>query len=88
LKIVKLNIEMKTCLRNNQNGQALLIVLLGMAVVLTLVLSIVSRSVTDVSITKRDEESLRAFSAAEAGVEQALLVGTGTSGGFAESNSR
>lgn len=58
------------------SGQALLLVLLSMAVVLTIVLSILSRSVTDVAVTTRDEEALRAFSAAEAGVERALIVGT------------
>ena len=69
-----------------ESGQALLIVLLGMAVVLTLVLSIVSRSINDVSITKKDEDSLRAFSAAEAGIEQ-MLVGGPTTSEFPESNS-
>ena len=59
-----------------QSGQALLIVLLGMAVVLTMVLSVVSRSVTDIQLTTRDDEALRAFSAAEAGIEQALIIGT------------
>jgi len=59
----------------NQSGQALLLVVLGMAVVLTLVLSIATRSVTDISVTTQDEESLRAFSAAEAGVEQILVGG-------------
>lgn len=58
------------------SGQALLVVLLGMAVVLTMVLSVVSRSVTDIQLTTRDDEALRAFSAAEAGVEQALIVGS------------
>lgn len=57
------------------SGQALLIVLLSMAVVLTIVLSILSRSITDVTLTTREEEALRAFSAAEAGVEQALIAG-------------
>ena len=61
------------------SGQALLLVLLVLAVVLTLVLSVVSRSITDVSLTTRDEESLRAFSAAEAGVER-MIVGGGGSG--------
>jgi hypothetical protein len=61
----------------HSSGQALLIVLLTMAVVLTIVLSILSRSITDIKVTSQDEESLRAFSAAEAGVEQALVVGTG-----------
>ena len=65
----------------NQSGQALIIILLAMSVVLTLVLSSVSRSVTDIRITTEEEESLRAFSAAEAGVEKALLELTST-GGF------
>jgi hypothetical protein len=61
---------------SNSKGQALLLVLLSMAVILTIVLSILSRSITDVAITTRSEESLRAFSAAEAGVERALIVGS------------
>src|SRR3990167_6562612 len=62
-------------LSKSVSGQALLLVLLGMAVVLTIVLSILSRSVTDVAVTAREEQALRAFSAAEAGVERALIVG-------------
>lgn len=65
----------------HQKGQALLIVLLSMAVILTVVLSILSRSVTDIAQTSRSEESIRAFSAAEAGVEQALIRAS-TSGQF------
>jgi len=65
--------------RINQKGQALLIVLLTMAVILTVVLSVISRSVTDISVTTLDEEALRAFSAAEAGVERALIVGSDVS---------
>jgi type II secretory pathway pseudopilin PulG len=69
---------MKTLLplRFRQSGQAILIVLLIMAVILTVALSVISRSVTDISVTSLDEEALRAFSAAEAGVERALIVGT------------
>ena len=63
--------------KSSRSGQALLLVLLSMAVVLTVVLSILSRSITDVSVTTREEEALRAFSAAEAGVEQSLVIGTG-----------
>lgn len=55
-----------------ESGQALLLVLLSIGVILTVALSVVSRSITDVSTTTKDEESLRAFSAAEAGVEQVL----------------
>lgn len=54
------------------SGQALLIILLIMAVVLTISLSVVSRSVTDITVSKKEEDSARAFSAAEAGVEQVL----------------
>jgi len=68
------------------SGQALLLVLLSMAVVLTVVLSILARSVTDISITTQDEESLRAFSAAEAGVEKALLAGSSQTGTVGEAN--
>lgn len=67
--------------KHNSQGQALLIVLLVMALVLTVVLSVASRSVTEISITTLEKDALRAFSAAEAGVEQALLnptVGTFT----------
>lgn len=55
-------------------GQALLIVLLTMSVILTVVLSVVSRSITDITITSYEEESQRAFDAAEAGVERSLLT--------------
>lgn len=65
-------------MRTLQKGQALLIVLLIMTVTLTVVLSIVSRSVTDLSVTTLEEDALRAFSAAEAGIEESLLSGTGT----------
>jgi hypothetical protein len=64
-----------------QEGQALLIVVLIMAVALVIVLSVASRSTTDVSKTTYDENALRAFSAAEAGVEEALLKNTGTGNG-------
>ncbi|OGM11455.1 hypothetical protein A2Z22_00190 [Candidatus Woesebacteria bacterium RBG_16_34_12] len=63
-----------------QKGQALLIILLVLSVVLTVSLSIVSRSVTDIKITSNEEESVRALSAAEAGVEQALKTGVSTGG--------
>lgn len=56
-----------------QNGQTLLIVLLAMTTIITISLSVVSRSISDVAVTTETEESLRAFSAAEAGVEEALI---------------
>jgi hypothetical protein len=39
------------------------------------VLFILSRSITDVSVSSKSEEAVRAFSAAEAGIEQALVTG-------------
>src|SRR3989344_4955557 len=63
-----------------EKGQTLLIILLILAVVLTIALSVASRSVTDVNISTKEEEAARAFSAAEAGIEQGLIGGptTGT----------
>lgn len=60
------------------SGQALLIILLVMAVGLTIALSIVSRSVTDIRISREQEESARAFSVAEAGIEESLRAGSAT----------
>ncbi len=60
--------------QKNQKGQALIIILLIMSVLLTVVLSVVSRSITEVGVTSYEENALRAFSAAEAGVERALLA--------------
>ncbi|MFZ5366308.1 MAG: hypothetical protein ACOZBZ_03350 [Patescibacteria group bacterium] len=65
-------------------GQALLIILLVMAVALTIGLSVISRSITDIKISQQTEEAARAFSAAEAGIEEALVAGTSGSGTFAE----
>lgn len=71
-------------LLRKSSGQALLIVLLIMAVGLTIGLSVISRSVTDIKISQQTEEAARAFSAAEAGIESALLIGESTSGSFPE----
>jgi Tfp pilus assembly protein PilX len=62
-------------MRKNEKGQALVLVLLSLSVVLTIVLFILSRTVTDISISSSQEASVRAFSAAEAGVEKALVTG-------------
>jgi len=59
-----------------EKGQALLIVLITMAIALTVVLSILSRSILDVGVSEGEKEALRAFSAAEAGLEKALIVGS------------
>lgn len=56
----------------NENGQALLIVVLVMVVALTVALSVASRSITNLRIATDQENSQAAFSAAEAGIEQIL----------------
>ena len=61
------------------SGQALVLVLLALAVVLTIVLFILSRSIVDISTSSSGSSAVSAFSAAEAGVEQALVIGVGGS---------
>jgi len=55
-----------------ENGQALLIMVLVMTVALTIGLAVISRSLTDIKISRQEEQSARVFSAAEAGIEEAL----------------
>ncbi len=57
---------------NNQSGQVLVIFLLVLVIGLALVLSIASRTVTDIRQTTTSDESNRAYYAAESGVEDAL----------------
>lgn len=67
---------MKKKLVNNQSGQIALVVLLIMIVILTIALSVVSQSLTDMKISLNEKEALRAFSAAEAGIEEILSRAT------------
>jgi hypothetical protein len=62
-----------------RSGQTVLIVILIMVIALTVGLSMISRTSTDVRMTGQFEDSARAFSAAEAGVEQALKNNTSSS---------
>lgn len=66
--------------KNHQEGQVLLISLLVLSIVTTVALSLIGRATTDVSISNQINESSRAFSAAEAGIEEALQSGSGTQG--------
>jgi hypothetical protein len=63
-----------------QKGQALILLLLILSVVLVVSLSIASRSITDIGTVVYEEEAQRAFSAAEAGIEEVL--NNPISGGF------
>ena len=60
-------------MKNNKNkGQIVLILVLITVVGLTIGLSLISRTITDIRISSQIEQSSRAFSAAEAGIETAL----------------
>jgi len=71
---------MKPSTKTGQSGQVALIVVLVMLVVGTIALSVASRSVLDVSISKQEENKIRAFSAAEAGIEDLLSAGIASVG--------
>jgi Tfp pilus assembly protein PilX len=56
----------------NQHGQVLLVIVLLMVIILTIGLSLAGRSITNVRQASDTDNSQRAFSAAEAGVQVAL----------------
>lgn len=62
-------------LERSDSGQVLLIIVLVMVVSLTVGLAVVSRSIVSVRTSTEEENSQRAFSAAEAGIERALKSG-------------
>ncbi len=61
--------------KNYEKGQILLIVVITMIVALTVGLSVASRTVTELRLSKQNEESQRAFNAAEAGIDRVLQQG-------------
>lgn len=73
--------------KHARGGQVLLIVVLTMVVALTVGLSIASRTITNLKFSKQSEESQRAFSAAEAGIEQALKTGQNLRSNLQSNNS-
>lgn len=56
----------------SQRGQVLLVVVLVMIVALTVGLSLISRSITNLRTSTEEAESQKALAAAEAGIERAL----------------
>lgn len=54
------------------SGQVVLVTLLVLTVVMSIAIALIGRTRTDVTSTAEVEESARAFSAAEAGIEEAL----------------
>lgn len=72
--------------KNTQKGQAILIVVLAMVVALTVGLSVVSKSITNLRTSTEEANSQKALSAAEAGVEQAIKNGTSIAQGSFTNN--
>lgn len=58
----------------NQQGQALLIILLATLVALSIALSLTQRSQSDLASSNRGDQASRALAAAEAGIEKALTT--------------
>lgn len=66
----------KLSAKKYQEGQILLISLLVLVIALTIGLSLATRSISTLHTTSAEENSQRAFSAAEAGIERALTATT------------
>ncbi|MDO8573521.1 MAG: pilus assembly PilX N-terminal domain-containing protein [Candidatus Daviesbacteria bacterium] len=71
----------------NEKGQVVLILVLVMTVALAIGISVVQRSLSDVSTSSKVEQSSRAFSAAEAGIEKAIQSGSPVPGQTLDNNS-
>lgn len=65
-------------MRNNQRGQVLLIIILLSTVLLTVALSVSQITTEETKISKLEEESKKAFAAAEAGIEAQIKAPAGT----------
>jgi hypothetical protein len=61
--------------QTKESGQALLITLLIISIATTVALALIGRTTTDTSMSRQVEDSSRAFSAAEAGIEEVLKTG-------------
>ncbi len=72
--------------KESEKGQAFLIVVLVMVIALTVGLSLASRTVFNLKSSSEDVNSQKAFSAAEAGIEQALQNGTNINKDFGSIN--
>ena len=78
-------------IKQQSSGQAVLLVLVVVAIALTYGLSTIARTTTETQISFQEQEATRAFNAAEAGIEEALknvisIAGSGMQslGGFGD----
>lgn len=63
----------------NEAGQVILVLILVMTVALAIGISVIQRSISDISTASKGEQSSRAFSAAEAGIEKAIQTNSSVS---------
>lgn len=80
-ELVKLKTMRSLPFSAGQKGQTVLIVLLIMTVVLTIGLSTISSSITDIRISQQTEESTRAFYVAESALEEKMQSAAAASSG-------
>jgi len=59
---------------HSQSGQIGIVILLMMAVIMTVGLSVISRTTQDISLSNQTSDSARVFNAAESGLDQALSL--------------
>lgn len=69
----------KNTMKVNQSGQVLVALVLTLLTILTIGLIVIQRSTTDITTSTQNDQASRAFSAAEAGIEQALQSQTPSS---------
>ncbi|MGI8420491.1 MAG: hypothetical protein ACR2LN_07685 [Candidatus Levyibacteriota bacterium] len=74
-------------MKEYQRGQILLIVVLVMVTALTIGLSVAARTINNTRTSQEAENSEKAFSAAEAGIEQSLTNSNSVSGAFTNNTS-
>lgn len=64
----------------HDQGQVLLLVVLLVSVVLTIAMSVLSRSIVNIRLSVEEDQSLKALAAAEAGIEKALSANVNLTG--------
>lgn len=74
-------------MKDVERGQVLLIVVLIMVTALTIGLSVAARTITNIRTSQEAEHSERAFSAAEAGIEESLTSNRSETGTFTNNTS-
>jgi hypothetical protein len=73
-------------IKKYQNGQVLLFVVLLITVIVTVTLSMMSRSIINLRLSAEEYQSQKALSAAEAGIEQSIIASKAITNGSLSDN--